>query len=241
MTAGPDETLAREPETKVKICGLTNLDDAQAAAEMGAWAVGMIFYEGSPRRCSPEQGQVIAAALRRRVELCGVFVNAPLDQIVQLSETLGLTMVQLHGDEGPSFCEEVRRRSGVRVIKAKQVSVPAEVRDLERFHVDFHLVDAHARAVARAGMRGGTGETFDWSLLDARRSKLPLILSGGIDAGNAVAAIDAVHPYAIDSASGTEAAPGHKDLAKMAALFAAVRGAAQDPPGAARAGIGQPA
>jgi phosphoribosylanthranilate isomerase len=227
--------------TKVKICGITNLEDAELAVELGAWALGMIFYEGSPRRCSPEAAQVIAAALRRRVELCGVFVNAPLDEIVQLTEALDLTMVQLHGDEGPSFCEEVRRRSGVRVIKAKQVSVPAEVRDLERFHVDFHLVDAHAKAVGRAGMRGGTGETFDWSLLDHRRSKVPLILSGGIDAGNAAAAIAAAHPFALDSASGTESAPGHKDLEKMAALFAAVGAAIEAPPGAERAGVGQPA
>jgi phosphoribosylanthranilate isomerase len=241
MTQGPDDALAGERVTKVKICGLTNVEDAEAAERMGAWALGMIFYEGSPRRCSPEAAQVITAALRRRVELCGVFVNAPLDEIVRLSEALGLTIVQLHGDEGPAFCEEVRRRGGVRVIKAKQVSVPAEVRDLERFHVDFHLVDAHARAVGRAGMRGGTGETFDWSLLDHRRSKVPLILSGGIDAGNAAEAIAAAHPFALDSASGTESAPGHKDLGKMEALFAAVRAAVDAPPGADRTGIGQPA
>lgn len=209
--------------TRVKICGLTTLADAELACGLGAWALGMIFYEGSPRQCSLEQAQAISATLRRKVELCGVFVNAPLDEIVRRCEELALTLIQLHGDEGPSFCEEVRRRTGAQVIKAKQVSVPAEIRDLERFHVDFHLVDAHAKAVGRAGMRGGTGETFDWSLLDARRSKLPLILSGGIDAHNAAAAIAAVHPFALDSASGTESAPGHKDPARMQDLFAAVR------------------
>jgi phosphoribosylanthranilate isomerase len=217
--------------TRLKICGLTTLADAELAFGMGAWTLGMIFYEGSPRQCSLEQAQVITATMRRKVELCGVFVNAPLDQIVQRAEELGLTMVQLHGDEGPSFCEEMRRRTGVQVIKAKQVSVPADIRDLERFHVDFHLVDAHAKAVGRAGMRGGTGETFDWSLLDARRSNLPLILSGGIDAGNAAAAIAAVHPFALDSASGTESAPGHKDPARMEALFAAVRASEVQPTG----------
>ncbi|MCW3033021.1 MAG: phosphoribosylanthranilate isomerase [Solirubrobacteraceae bacterium] len=228
--------------TRVKICGLTNLADAEAAADLGAWALGMIFYEGSPRRCSLEEAQVIAASLRRRVELCAVFVNAPLDQIVRIGEEVGgLSMVQLHGDEGPAFCEEARRRTGARVIKAKQVSVPADVRELERFHVDFHLVDAHARALGRAGMRGGTGETFDWGLLGTRRSKVPLILSGGIDAGNAAAAIAAVHPYALDSASGTESAPGHKDHERMAALFAAVREADALDAAAAASGIGQPA
>jgi phosphoribosylanthranilate isomerase len=226
--------------TRLKICGLTTLADAELACGMGAWALGMIFYERSPRQCSLEQAQVIAATLRRKVELCGVFVNAPLDQIVQRCEELGLTLIQLHGDEGPSFCEEVRRRTGAQVIKAKQVSVPADIRDLERFHVDFHLVDAHAKAVGREGMRGGTGETFDWSLLDARRSKLPLILSGGIDAGNAAAAIAAVHPFALDSASGTESAPGHKDPARMEALFAAVR-ASDEPAVEDLPEIGQPA
>jgi phosphoribosylanthranilate isomerase len=227
--------------TRVKICGLTNLADAEAAVELGAWALGMIFYEGSARQCSLEEAQLIAATLRRRAELCAVFVNAPLDRIVRLGEELGLTMIQLHGDEGPSFCEEVRRRTGARVIKAKQVSVPADVTDLERFHVDFHLLDAHARAVGRAGMRGGTGETFDWGLIGARRSKIPLILSGGIDAGNAAAAIAAVHPYALDSASGTESAPGHKDHERMAALFAAVREADELEAAGAASGIGQPA
>ena len=200
----------------------------------------MIFYEGSPRQCSIEQALQIAAALRRRVELCGVFVNAPLDEIVRHAEELGLTMVQLHGDEGPSFCEELRRRTGARVIKAKQISVPAEVRDLERFHVDFHLVDAHAKAVGRTGMRGGTGETFDWSLLDARRSKVPLILSGGIHSENAAPAIAAVRPYALDSASGTESAPGHKDHERMAALFAAVRAADEPAAEAEPAEAGSP-
>jgi phosphoribosylanthranilate isomerase len=227
--------------TRVKICGLTNLADAEAAVDLGAWALGMIFYDGSPRRCSFEEALTITATLRRRVELCGVFVNASLAEIARLSEELSLTLIQLHGDEGPSFCDEVRRRTGAQVIKAKQVSVPADVRDLERFHVDFHLVDAHVKAAARAGMRGGTGETFDWSLLDARRSKLPLILSGGIDAGNAGAAIAAVHPYALDSASGTESSPGHKDHQRMAALFAAVRAAdAPEEPATAHE-IGQPA
>jgi phosphoribosylanthranilate isomerase len=213
--------------TKVKICGLTNLPDAELAVELGAWAVGMIFYDGSPRRCSQEQAVEIAAALRRRVEICGVFVNATIEQIAQTAEQLELTLLQLHGDEGPAFCSEVARRTGAHVIKATQVSVPGDVRDLERFHVDYHLLDARSKAVARKGMRGGTGETFDWDLVQLRRSKVPLILSGGIEASNAAAAIAAVHPYAIDSASGTEAAPGHKDPERMRALFAAVAASAE--------------
>ncbi len=207
---------------RVKICGVTNLADAELAVGLGAWALGMIFYEGSPRRCSLAEAQLIAAALRRQVELCGVFVNAPLERVLSDSEELGLSLIQLHGDEGPSFCGEVRRRTGARVIKAAQVSGPGEVRDIERFHVDFHLLDARAKATARQGMRGGTGETFDWGLLRARRSRVPLILSGGLSAANVEEAVAVAHPYALDSASGTEAAPGHKDPEKLRAFFAAV-------------------
>jgi phosphoribosylanthranilate isomerase len=221
---------------KVKICGITNLPDAELAAQLGAWALGLIFYDGSPRRCSPAQAQVVAAALQRQVELCGVYVNAPLEQIVRDSEQLGLGLVQLHGGEGPAFCAEVARRSGARVIKAAQVSGPGDIRDIERFHVDFHLLDARAKAPGRRELRGGTGETFDWSLLHARRSHTPLILSGGLNGENVAAAIAATHPYAVDSASGTEAAPGRKDPEKLRALFAAVEGLAS-----ADTQIGQPA
>ena len=207
---------------KVKICGITDLDDAVMAAELGAWAVGMIFYEGSPRRCSLEQARRIATALRRTVALCGVFVNAPLQEVLHTSDELDLNLLQLHGEEGPSYCAEVKRASGARVIKAGQVSGPGDVRDLERFHVDFHLLDARSRVPARRELRGGTGETFDWRLLAARRSKVPLILSGGLHAGNVAEAVAATHPFALDSASGTEAAPGRKDPAKLRAFIDAV-------------------
>ena len=210
--------------TKVKICGITNLDDAEMAVELGAWTLGMIFYEGSPRRCSLAEAQRIVARLRRKVELCGVFVNAPLEHVVRTSEDLGLSMLQFHGDEGPSFCAEATRRNGARVIKAGQVSGPGDVRDLERFHVDFHLLDARPTAAERKGLRGGTGETFDWTLLRARRSKVPLILSGGLNASNVADAIAVARPYAVDTASGTEAAPGRKDPREMRAFFDAVAG-----------------
>jgi phosphoribosylanthranilate isomerase len=115
---------------KVKICGLTNLPDAELASELGAWALGMIFYEQSPRSCSPDEAVGIASALRRRAEPCGVFVNAALDRVVALSDEIGLTLLQFSGDEGPSFCAEAARRTGARVIKAAQVSGPGDVRDL---------------------------------------------------------------------------------------------------------------
>ena len=208
---------------RVKVCGLTSLHDAGLAVELGAWALGMIFFEGSPRRCSLQEALRIAAAHRRDAELCGVFVDGPLDLVVARSQELGLTLLQLHGREGPSYCAEAARRTGARVIKAAQVSAVGDIRDLERFHVDFHLLDARARAPQRRWLRGGTGETFDWTLLGARRSRVPLILSGGLCAENVRGAIALARPYAVDTASGTESAPGHKDPDRLRAFFAAAR------------------
>jgi phosphoribosylanthranilate isomerase len=217
----------------VKVCGITRLQDAELAVELGAWAVGMVFYEPSPRACSRDEALRIATALRRRVEVCGVFVNAPLEEVVQRSDELGLTMLQLHGDEGPSYCAEAGHRTGAKVIKAVQVATIGEVRDVERFHTDFHLLDARSTAPGMQELRGGTGEAFDWGLLAARRSSVPLILSGGLRPENVAEATLAAarqghraRPFALDTASGTESAPGRKDAERLRAFFAAVRGVA---------------
>ncbi len=207
--------VAMQPP-RVKICGVTRLEDAQAAAELGAWAVGMIFYEDSPRRCTIAEAERIGAALRRRVELAGVFVNATLEAIADVNERVPLTLVQLHGDEGPAFCSEVARRTGARTIKAAAVRGAGTLQNLERFHTDFHLLDGYA-----AGLRGGTGERFDWSLLSGRHSSVPLILSGGLDADGVGPAIAATGPYAVDVASGVEESPGIKDPERMRAFFEA--------------------
>ncbi|MFI5004970.1 MAG: phosphoribosylanthranilate isomerase [Solirubrobacterales bacterium] len=227
------------PETapRIKVCGITRLQDAELAVELGAWAVGMVLYEGSPRACSTAEALRIATAMRRRVEVCGVFVNSPLDEVVQASDELGLTMLQLHGDEGPAYCAEAGHRTGARVIKAVQVESIGEVRDVERFHTDFHLLDARSSAPGKQQLRGGTGEPFDWGLLAARRSSVPLILSGGLAPENAAEAFRAAceqghraRPIALDTASGTEAAPGRKDPERLRAFFAAVEGAAVGSP-----------
>jgi phosphoribosylanthranilate isomerase len=207
--------------TRVKICGTTSLEDARLAADHGAWALGLIFYDGSPRRCRQEEATRIAGALRRRLELCGVFVNERLDRVTAIADRVGLTMLQLHGDEGPAYCAEAARRTGCKVAKAAQVRSRANLMALEPFHTDFHLLDAHA-----AGRRGGTGETFDWELVRTRRSKIPLVLSGGLRPENVADAIAAVRPFAVDTASGTEASPGVKDPEKVAAFVEAVRSTA---------------
>jgi phosphoribosylanthranilate isomerase len=186
--------------------------------------VGCILWSRSPRACDPAEAARIATALRRRAHVCGVFVNPHLDEATELVDALGLTMVQLHGDEGPAFCAEVARRTGAKVMKAAAVSTQADVQALETFHTDFHMLDAY-----RPGLRGGTGETFDWELVRARRSSIPLVLSGGLRPDNVAEAIAAIRPFAVDSASGTEAAPGVKDPAKVAAFVDAVQATASDP------------
>ena len=209
------------PMTRVKICGVTRAEDAELAAGLGAWAVGTIFVPESPRACDPAVAEAIGAALKRRVELVGVFVNAALDEVALLADRCGLTVLQLHGDEGPSYCREAARRTGCRVMKAVPVKDAASLRRLRAFReVDLHLLDAHSPDV-----RGGTGRTFDWELARRHHGQIPVVLSGGIGPDNVGDAIAAIRPYAVDSASGTEAEPGVKDPAKVEALIAAARAA----------------
>ena len=205
--------------TRIKHCGITSLDDAHAAAEAGAWALGMIFWEGSPRRCDPAEAQVIGASLRRTLELVGVFVNATLEEIDAIVQGAGLSTVQLHGDEGPVFCAEAARRTGAKIIKATRVRSRAQLQAAAAFHTDFHLLDAYVE-----GLRGGTGATIDWNLVRGQRLGTPIILSGGLTADNVTAAIAATQPFAVDVASGTELAPGVKDHSKLQAFADAVHG-----------------
>jgi len=204
--------------SKIKFCGITSLGDARAAVDSGAWAIGMIFWPGSPRRCDPVAAAEIAHAFKRRAEIVGVFVNPTLDDVVRTADAVGLTAVQLHGDEGPSFCAEAARRTGCKVIKAARVRSRADIQALVPFHTDYHLLDSHV-----PGRRGGSGETFEWELARAHRGPVPVILSGGLTAANVAEAIAAVGPFAVDVASGVEAKPGRKDPAKLRAFAEAVR------------------
>jgi phosphoribosylanthranilate isomerase len=205
---------------KVKICGITNVDDARRAADLGAWALGMIFWPDSPRRCAPEDSEAIAAELRRRTELVGVFVNATLDEVAAAADRASLSILQLHGDEGPAYCREAARRTGAKVMKAVRVGNAAHVRSLQSFPTDLHLLDAYV-----PGSRGGTGESFNWELARSHRGPVPVVLSGGLTPDNVGQAIAAARPFAVDTASGTEAEPGRKDPAKLTAFFRAVEAA----------------
>jgi phosphoribosylanthranilate isomerase len=198
---------------RVKFCGMTRPEDAEEAARLGAWAIGLNHWAQSPRRCDPGVAVEIGAALRRRLEVVGVFVNASLGEVTSAAEDESLTMLQLHGDEGPAFCQEAARRTGLKVIKALRVGSAADVQAAEAFHTDFHLLDAH-----RPGVPGGTGESFDWALVAGRRSDIPFVLAGGLTAQNLEDAVAATRPFAVDVASGVEAKPGIKDHEQMAAF-----------------------
>jgi phosphoribosylanthranilate isomerase len=204
----------------VKFCGITRLEDAEQAVRLGAWAIGLNHWPESERRCDPATAVEISAAVRRKLNVVGVFVNARLDEVVHAAEDESLAMLQLHGDEGPDFCREAARRTGCKVIKAVRVRSTADVIGAEAFRTDYHLFDAH-----RAGSPGGTGASFDWELLAGRRSEVPMILAGGLTSSNVAEAIAIVRPFAVDVASGIESAPGIKDYELMSAFAeaAAVR------------------
>jgi phosphoribosylanthranilate isomerase len=210
--------------TRIKHCGITSVEDAHRAAEAGAWALGMIFWPGSPRRCELDEAQLIGTALRRTVHLVGVFVNHRLDEIDLAVQAAALDFVQLHGDEGPAFCGEVARRTGAKVIKAVRVQSRATLQAAAAYHTDFLLLDAHVE-----GVPGGTGQTIDWDLVRKARLAAPIILSGGLNPDNVATAIAATDPFAVDVASGTESAPGIKDPVKLQAFHEAVRGRAVAP------------
>jgi phosphoribosylanthranilate isomerase len=204
--------------TRVKVCGITNLDDARRAAELGAWAIGLIFYGDSPRAVALPEAERIGAELKYELPaVTGVFVNRPLEEVAAIAEACSLSLLQLHGDEGPAYADEIARRSGCKVMKAVRVQDRSSVSSLRAYHVDYHLLDAH-----HPGLRGGTGETFDWELISEHSGGRPLVLSGGLTPDNVADGIALVRPFAVDSASGTEAEPGRKDPEKLEAFFGAV-------------------
>jgi phosphoribosylanthranilate isomerase len=187
---------------------------------LGAWAIGLIHHQRSPRFCEPAEAATIGAAFKRKCEVVGVFVNPELEEVAKAVENAALTMVQLNGEEGPSFCGEVARRTGVKVIKAVHVASAADIHGAEAFRTDFHLFDRRGD-----GLWGGTGKSFDWGLLTDHRSAVPSIVAGGLRPDNVSEAIGLTHPHAVDVASGVEAEPGRKDHAALNAFFEAAQAA----------------
>ncbi len=204
----------------MKICGITDFEDAAAAVDLGAWAIGLIHHGASPRYCESGRAAEIGAAFRRRCEVAGVFVNPTLDEVAGAVENAGLTIVQLNGEEGPSLCAEIARRTGAKVVKAIHLSSGADLQAAEAYPTDFHIFDSR-----RGALRGGTGRAFDWTLLRGCRSSVPTIVAGGLRPENVGEAIEVTRPFAVDVASGVEAEPGRKDRALLAAFFEAASAA----------------
>lgn len=203
--------------TRIKICGITRGQDAVTAAELGAHAVGLMFYEDSPRFVSVDQANKVIGVLPPFVTRVGVFVNPVEQQVQTILGALRLDLLQFHGDETPQFCA----RFGMPYIKAVRVR---KGMDLLQYASRYHdakglLLDAHSESAY-----GGTGEAFDWSLIPANLP-LPIILSGGLNAANVARAIRQVRPWAVDVSSGVESEKGIKDAAKIAAFMQGVRSA----------------
>lgn len=202
-------------ETKVKICGLTSVSNALAAAAAGADMIGLMFYEGSPRHITLPQAVEISRALPPFVLRVGVFVNPEADLVLRAIAECGLNLLQFHGDETSDFCTQF----GLMSVKALRVKDAESLKALEQYQTDAFLLDAHSKA----GL-GGTGEKFNWDLaVAAKQCGKPIFLAGGLTPENVVAAVRQVQPFAVDVSSGVEFSPGRKDPAKIKAFVTAVR------------------
>jgi len=206
-------------ETKIKICGITNLADAQIAVAAGADAAGFIFYEKSPRFVSVETAAEISRQLPPHVLRVGVFVNASEEFIFGAISAAGLTMLQFHGDEPPEFCAQF----GVMSMKAFRIRDTESLKKIPKYQTDAYLLDAFSPSAY-----GGTGETFNWNLAaEAKKFGKPVFISGGLTPENVANAIRTTNPFGVDVSSGVESSPGKKDPAKIRAFVAAVRDAGQ--------------
>lgn len=203
--------------TAVKICGITRVEDGLLAARAGAHAIGLVFYRPSPRFVDPRTAAEIVRALPPFVTVVGLFVNAGVDEIRDVTGRIRLDLLQFHGDESPEFC----RQFGIPYMKALRVRPGLDLIQCESAYQDAKalLLDAFVD-----GVPGGTGATFDWNLIPGTL-RLPVVLSGGLSPGNVGEAIRQVRPWAVDVSSGVEKEKGIKDAEKIAAFMSGVRDA----------------
>lgn len=192
---------------KVKICGITNLEDALTAVEAGADALGFVFYSASPRHVTPEQAADIIRRLPPFVQTVGLFVNEEQETVNMISDQCGIDLIQLHGEETPAYCDSLRRR----IIKAFRVKDITTLDSLQQYKVAGYLLDAWSPTA-----QGGSGTTFNWEIAaEAVKRGNRIVLAGGLTTDNVAEGIHQVHPYGVDVSSGVESAPGRKDAAKI--------------------------
>ncbi len=207
--------------TKVKICGLKDSDNLRAAIEAGADFVGFVFFEGSPRNIDFHTAANLRQLTPETVKAVGLFVDPTDEQLEKFAIGLKLDMIQLHGDETPDRVMEIKRKFGIRVMKAIRVGDKKDLQQIEQFQpvADWLLFDVKVE-----GEHGGTGQSFDWSLLRRRKFEKPWMLSGGLNAGNVSSALGILRPKAVDVSSGVESERGVKDAAKIRAFIKNVKG-----------------
>jgi phosphoribosylanthranilate isomerase len=197
--------------TRVKICGITNLDDARVAVEAGADMLGFIFYPPSPRYVTPEQVHAMVASLPPSLQTVGVFVNEDVQTITRISRTSGVQMVQLHGEESPALCQQLPWR----VVKTFRFTAQVQPDMMRQYAVEAFLIEGF-----HADFYGGGGMRADWQRVALLHDYGRIILAGGLTPDNVRQAIHVVRPYAVDVCSGVEAAPGKKDWHKVRAFVA---------------------
>jgi phosphoribosylanthranilate isomerase len=203
--------------TQVKICGITNLDDAQAAVEAGADALGFVFYNNSPRYMTIPAVAGIFKKSPLNIMRVGVFVNSPADFVIRAVAECGLSLLQFHGDEPPDFCTQF----GVMSMKAFRIRDAGSLKELPKYSTDAWLLDAFS-----AENPGGTGEKFNWDLaVEAQKFGRPVFLAGGLTPENVADAVRRVKPFGVDVSSGVESAPGKKDHQKIRDFITRVRNA----------------
>ena len=200
-----------EAKDKVKVCGMTNLEDALLAVNLGAWALGFIFYKKSPRYISPSKVQKIIQLLPPFVTSVGVFVNQKEGAVKDIAKFCGLNTLQFHGDETPHYCQRFR---DYKVIKAFRIKDGFDISGLGVFRVSAYLFDTY-----QENAYGGSGKTFNWDVIKDKKLNAPMILSGGLNPQNVRIAIETVKPYAVDVSSGVEKSPGKKDAALLREFF----------------------
>jgi phosphoribosylanthranilate isomerase len=200
---------------RVKICGITNRDDALHAVQAGADALGFIFHAASPRNVSPEQAAAVIEALPPFVQAVGLFVNADIEFVNATCNLCRLDMVQLHGDEPPEVCDLVCRR----VMKAFRIKDITSLEPMKDYRVAGYLLDAWS-----PGAYGGTGLVFNWEVAEIAKRYGPIILAGGLTPDNVRQAVERVEPYGVDVSSGVESSPGKKDPAKVQAFIRQAKG-----------------
>lgn len=209
--------LEKKFRVRVKICGITQSEDALKAAELGADALGFIFAE-SPRKVSPDKAKAIIDLLPPWVSCVGVFVNEDIRVVRRIQEHCSLDYLQFHGREDPAYCRQFPRRG----IKAFRIQGEKDLTLLAQYSSPAYLLDAFVK-----GQMGGTGETFDWRLARLARQYGRIILSGGLTPDNVGQAIQFVRPYAVDAGSGLEMYPGKKDYIKLSSFFDSVSSASR--------------